>query len=107
LLESLGHHVEHGFPPPWQTATSVVASRLCGHEHGCRGTSNESQLGRVTNDDDIEAVNRAQVEFARNVSGVDYALALAANVEFRRAVQQWWAAAGICCSHRRSPSRQP
>ena len=51
----------------------------------------ESQLGRVTNDDDIEAVNRAQVEFARNVSGVDYALALAANVEFRRAVQQWWA----------------
>ncbi|HEX3087254.1 MAG TPA: amidase family protein, partial [Ilumatobacteraceae bacterium] len=48
------------------------------------------QLGRAVTDDDIEPVNRAQVAFARNVSAVDYALALAATVEFRRAVQQWW-----------------
>ena len=92
LLESLGHHVEHGFPAAlsnrdfsrrfsalWSTNMGVAVQRI------------ESQLGRVTNDDDIEAVNRAQVEFAQSVSGVDYALALAANVEFRRAVQQWWA----------------
>jgi amidase len=50
----------------------------------------EAQIGRATTDDDIEPVNRAQVAFARNVSAVDYALALAATVEFRRAVQQWW-----------------
>ena len=40
---------------------------------------------------DLELVNQAQVDWATNVSGVDYALALAANVAFRRAVQQWWA----------------
>jgi amidase len=50
----------------------------------------EEQIGRSTTDDDIEPVNLAQVAFARNVSAVDYALALAATVEFRRAVQQWW-----------------
>ena len=50
----------------------------------------ESQLGRPLSDDDVEPVNRAQVAFARGVSAVDYALALAAGVEFRRAVQQWW-----------------
>ena len=32
----------------------------------------------------------SQAEFARGVNGVDYALSLAANVDFRRAVQQWW-----------------
>jgi amidase len=39
----------------------------------------------------VELHNLAQAQFARGVNGVDYALALAANVEFRRAVQQWWA----------------
>ena len=49
------------------------------------------QLGRELTDDDVELVNWAQAEFARSVSGIDYAQALAANVAFRRAVQQWWA----------------
>ena len=92
MLESLGHHVELGFPAAlsnrdfgrrfsalWSTNMGVSVQRI------------ESQLGRPTNDDDIEAVNRAMVDFARSVSAVDYALALAATVEFRRAVQQWWA----------------
>jgi amidase len=92
LLESLGHHVEIGYPTAlanrefarrfsalWSTNMGVAVQRI------------EAQLGRATNDDDIEAVNRAQVAFAQGVSGVDYALALAANVEFRRALQQWWA----------------
>ena len=51
----------------------------------------EAQLGRALTDDDIELVNRAQITFANGVSGVDYALALSANVEFRREIQQWWA----------------
>ena len=50
----------------------------------------ELQLGRPLTDDDVEPVNRAQADFARQVTAVDYALALAAAVEFRRAVQQWW-----------------
>ena len=48
-------------------------------------------LGRPLEPGDLELVNQAQVDWATNVSGVDYALALAANVAFRRAVQQWWA----------------
>jgi len=91
LLESLGHHVEHGFPPAlanpdfgrrfsalWSTNMGVAVRRI------------ELQLGRPLSDDDVEPVNRAQVSFAQSVNAVDYALALAANVEFRRAVQQWW-----------------
>ena len=92
LLESLGHHVEHGYP-------SALANREFGRRFSALWSTNmgvalqriEAQLGRPTTDDDIEAVNRAQVAFAQSVSGVDYALALAANVEFRRALQQWWA----------------
>jgi amidase len=92
LLESLGHHVEHGFP-------SALANRDFGRRFSALWSTNmgvslariEAQLGRQTTDDDIEPVNRAQVAFARNVTAVDYALALAATVEFRRAVQQWWA----------------
>jgi amidase len=91
LLESLGHHVEHGFP-------EALANREFGRRFSALWSTNmgvsvqriEAQLGRPTNDDEIEPVNRAQVAFARNVTAVDYALALAATVEFRRAVQQWW-----------------
>jgi amidase len=92
LLESLGHHVEHGSPAAlgnrdfgrrfsalWSTNMGVSVQRI------------EAQLGRPMTDDDIEPVNRAQVAFATGVSGVDYALALAATVEFRRSLQQWWA----------------
>jgi amidase len=92
LLESLGHHVEHGFP-------AALADRDFGRRFSALWSTNmgvsvrriESQLDRQVTEDDIEPVNWAQVAFARNVSAVDYALALAATVEFRRAVQQWWA----------------
>jgi amidase len=91
LLELLGHHVEHGFP-------AALASPDFGRRFSALWSTNmgvslrrvEEQLGRAVADDEIEPVNRAQIEFARGVSGVDYALALAANVEFRRAVQAWW-----------------
>ena len=49
------------------------------------------QIGRPLTDDDVELVNRAQADFARHFSAADYAVALAANVAFRRAVQTWWA----------------
>jgi amidase len=92
LLESLGHHVEHAFPAAlanrdfgrrfsalWSTNMGVSVSRI------------EAQLGRSLAPGDLEPVNAAQVAFAEKVSAVDYALALAATVEFRRALQQWWA----------------
>ena len=47
-------------------------------------------LGREVTPDDVEAVEWAQAEFARLFSASDYALAIAASAQFRRAVQQWW-----------------
>jgi amidase len=92
LLESLGHHVEHSFPAAlanrdfgrrftalWSTNMGVAVSRI------------EAQLGRALADGDLEPVNAAQAAVAEQLTSVDYALALAANVEFRRALQQWWA----------------
>jgi len=92
LLESLGHHVEQSFPAAlsnpefgrrfgalWSTAMGLGLARIA------------EQLGRELNDADVEAVNRAQADFASHFSATDYAQALAANVTFRRAVQQWWA----------------
>jgi len=91
LLESLGHKVEPGFP------TSLSDPEF-GRRFGALWSTNmgtsfariEAQLGRSLGPDDVEPVNWVQAEFARSVNGVDYALALAANVEFRRATQQWW-----------------
>jgi amidase len=92
LLESFGHHVEHAFP-------AAMANPEFGRRFGALWSTNmataiariAAQLGRDLTDDEVQLHNRAQAQFARNVSGVDYAMALAANVEFRRAVQQWWA----------------
>ena len=92
LLESLGHHVEPGFP-------SAMSNPEFGRRFGALWSTNmgagiariAAQLGRELLPGDVEPVNQAQAEFARSVNGVEYALALGANVEFRRAVQQWWA----------------
>ena len=48
-------------------------------------------LGRELTADDMEPVNSIQVEYARNLSAVDFAAAQAAMYAFRREVQQWWA----------------
>lgn len=94
LLESLGHHIEIGFPEAmsnpefgrrfgalWSTAMGLGLTRIA------------EQIGRDLTDLDVEAVNRAQADFARHFTATDYAQALAANVTFRRAVQRWWAPA--------------
>ncbi len=67
------------FSALWSTNMGVGLARIA------------AQLGRELVPGDVEPVNQAQADFARSVSGVDYALALAATVDFRRAVQQWWA----------------
>ena len=48
-------------------------------------------VGRELTADDVEPVNWAQAEYAKSVSGVDYAEALAAVAQYRRALHQWWA----------------
>jgi len=91
LLESLGHRIEIDHPSAlsdttfsrrfsalWSTNMSVAVHRV------------GEALGREVTPDDVEAVEWAQAEFARLFSASDYALAIAASAEFRRAVQQWW-----------------
>lgn len=91
LLESLGHHVEPGWP-------AILADPELGKSFGAMWSTNmgvslrrfSDALGRELTQDDCELMNWVQAEFARNVTGVDYALALAAASSFRRAVQSWW-----------------
>lgn len=92
LLETLGHRVEANWPAPlnddrigsqfgalWSTNMAISRQRF------------EIQLGRPLNDDEMEPMNRAQADFAGKFGAVDYAMALAATTQFRRAVQAWWA----------------
>ncbi|MEO5724791.1 MAG: amidase [Ilumatobacteraceae bacterium] len=92
LLGSLGHVVEEEFPAAlanpnfgqrfsamWATNMGLAARRIA------------DQLGRQLLPGDLELMNKVQADFAATVNGVDYAAAIAANVEFRRSVQQWWA----------------
>ncbi|HQV57982.1 MAG TPA: amidase family protein [Ilumatobacteraceae bacterium] len=91
LLESLGHHVEPGFP-------AVLADAETGRSFGAMWSANmglsirriEQQLGRALGDDDVEPMNRAQAAMAASFSSIDFAEALAAAARFRRAVQGWW-----------------
>jgi amidase len=92
LLEGLGHRVEPAAPTVladpsftprfmalWATSMALGIQAF--------GTL----LGRTLTADDVEVVNWAQAEYAHRYSAVDLATAQAECVDFRRAVQQWWA----------------
>lgn len=91
LLESLGHHVEEAWP-------EVLADQESGRMFGALWSTNMGTalrrfgetLGRDMTTGDVEAMNWVQAEFAKSLSAVDYAAALAATVTFRRALQSWW-----------------
>ena len=91
LLESLGHHVEQGFPAPMADASfGQKFSALWSTNMGAACRRIEDAIGRPLAPGDVEPVNMVQAEFAKHFSAVDLALAQAANVDFRRAVQGWW-----------------
>lgn len=91
LLESLGHHVEPGFP-------EILSDEEIGRAFSMLWSTNmgtairrfSEALGREMTTDDIEAMNWAQAQFAKGVNAVDYSLAQASSVKFRRAIQSWW-----------------
>jgi amidase len=92
LLEGLGHRVEPGAPAVLADASFMprfMALWATSMALGIESFGN--QIGRALTADDVEAVNWAQAEFARNYSAVDLATAQAASVDFRRTAQQWWA----------------
>ena len=91
LLESLGHHVEAAWPEAledetlgstfgamWSTNVAVLQRRF------------EDQLGRPLEEREFEPMNRAQAEFAKQLSAVDFALALSAVAQYRRKMHAWW-----------------
>ena len=91
LLESLGHHVEPGFPAIFSdNEIGRAFSMLWSTNMGTAIRRFSDALGREMTPDDIEAMNWAQAEFAKGVNGVDFSLAQASSVLFRRAIQSWW-----------------
>ena len=91
LLESLGHYVEPEYPAAMRnTEFARRFGALWSTNMGASFARIAEQMGRDLVPGDVELVNWMQAEFARGVNGVEYALGLSANVEFRRAVQQWW-----------------
>jgi amidase len=91
MLEGLGHRVEPAWPEVladegltlkfmamWAT-NMAMATKAFGRT-----------LGRELTEDDVEPVNWVQAEYARSLSAVDYATALADSYAFRRNVQAWW-----------------
>jgi amidase len=91
LLESLGHHVEPGFPEIFSdNEIGRAFSMLWSTNMGTAIRRFSEALGREMTPDDIEAMNWAQAEFAKGVNGVDFSLAQASSIQFRRAIQSWW-----------------
>jgi amidase len=92
LLESLGHHVQPAFPAT--LSDDSFTNRFMAMWGASMATGIESygeMLGRPLEQHEVEPVNWHQAEHAMRVNSVDYAKALAAVAEFRRATQQWWA----------------
>jgi amidase len=91
LLESLGHHVEAAWP-------EALEDKTLGSTFGAMWSTNvgamqrrfEEQLGRPLEEREFEPMNRAQAEFAKQLTAVDYALALSAVAQFRRKMHSWW-----------------
>jgi amidase len=91
LLESLGHHVEAAWPRTLEDATfGAMFGALWSANMGLSQRRLEDQLGRRLADHEFEPMNRAQADFAQHVTSVDYALALSAVTQYRRALQSWW-----------------
>jgi len=91
LLESLGHHVEPGFPEIFSdNEIGRAFSMLWSTNMGTAIRRFSEALGREMTPNDIEAMNWAQAEFAKGVNGVDFSLAQASSIQFRRAIQSWW-----------------
>ncbi len=92
LLESLGHHVEIGFPTTLSDGSFTARFMAIWAAQMASGLETYgAAIGRELTQDEVEPVNWAQAVWARNASAVDYAKALAAVAEFRRSTQQWWA----------------
>jgi amidase len=91
LLESLGHHVEPGFPAAM--ADTSIGARFSAQWSTNMGTSLRKFadiVGHEIGEGDAEPMNLAQAAFANAFSAVDLSMAQSAIVAYRRAIQSWW-----------------
>jgi amidase len=92
MLEGLGHHVEEAWPEALADGSMTGRFMAMWATNMALGVATMSAaIGRELTADDVEPVNWVQAEFARSVTGVQFADALAAVAGFRRSVHQWWA----------------
>jgi amidase len=92
LLASLGHHVDTAWPDSLadeSMSTRFMAQWATNMAVGIAAMGRS--LGRELTEDDVEPVNWAMAEFARNFSAVDLAESQAAVADFRRRTLAWWA----------------
>ncbi len=91
LLESLGHYVEPAWPAALEDASFASQfGALWSTNMGVSLSMFEEMIGRPLGPDEFEPMNRAQADFAKLFTSIDYARALAAVAMFRRSVQTWW-----------------
>ncbi len=91
LLESLGHDVSPAFPAALTDASfqgRFMAMWAVNMAVGIDGMG--ELLGRPLTEDEVEPVNWAQAQWAKELTGVAYAEALQAVMQFRRSLRSWW-----------------
>lgn len=95
LLENLGHHVEHAYPPAWddQSVTKHF-STMWATNMALNRTRTSDLLGRPVREEEVEPINWALADLAKNMSAESYASAVAAVSAIRRRMQQWWSVDG-------------
>lgn len=92
LLEGLGHQVDEAYPAVLEDAefpsrfTAIWATNMS------LGIRNLGELaGHALTADEVEPVNWAMSEFAKQLSATEFNMALGVMNEYRRKLQGWWA----------------
>jgi len=92
MLEGLGHTVEYAFPAALSDADGAERFMALWSVGAAMNLAAYGDLlGRPLTESEVEPMNWAQAEFARRMTGVDYAASLAAVADFRRRCLSWWA----------------
>jgi amidase len=92
MLEGLGHSVEYAHPAALADADGTARFMALWSVGAAMNLAAYGELlGRPLTESEVEPMNWAQAEFARRMSGVDHAAALAAVADFRRRCLSWWA----------------
>lgn len=92
MLAGLGHDVDAAWPDALADSSMTARFMAMWATNMAIGVQTMgAQIGRDLTADDVEPVNWTQAEYAKQVTGVQFADALNGVADFRRTVQGWWA----------------